>query len=137
METAPWKIEWSDALSMQNPEIDAEHQEFASLVNDLNTAIIGRHSKDDVESILKRIVTHSIEHFTHEEKLFVQMQYPKTQEHMQLHSELIITLKKILTEIHNSEFSKEWIEMGLAIKNALVDHILSDDAQYIEYLRTE
>ncbi len=137
MEAAPWKIEWSDALSMRNPEIDAEHQEFASLVNELNSAILSRRSKGDVESVLKRIVAHSIEHFANEEKLFVQMQYPKTQEHMQLHAELIITLKKILTEIHNSEFSKQWIEMGLAIKNALVSHILTDDAQYIEYLRTE
>jgi len=137
MTAAPWKIEWSDALSMGNAEIDAEHQEFASLVNELNRAIVGRQSKDDVESVLKRIVDHSILHFANEEKLFVQMQYPKTQEHMHLHSRLIITLNNILTEIHNSEFSREWIEMGLAIKNALINHILNDDAQYIEYLQSE
>ena len=137
MNAAPWKIEWSDDLSMHNPEIDAEHKEFISLVNELNSAIISRHSKDDVESILNRIVNHSIEHFSNEEKLFVAKQYPKTQEHMQHHSGLVITLKKILIDIHNTEFSKEWIEMGLAIKNALVDHILLEDAQYIEYLRSE
>ena len=61
MNAAPWKIEWSDGLSMHNPKID----------------------------------------------------------------------------VHNTEFSKEWIEMGLAIKNRLVDHILIDDAQYIEQLRSE
>ncbi len=134
MAATPWKIEWSDALSMGDPEIDAEHKEFISLVNTLNQAIVSRQEKADVESILNRIVNHSISHFAHEEKLFINMKYPKTQEHMQLHSGLILTLKNILKRIHDSEFSREWIEMGLSIKNALVDHILIDDMQYIQYL---
>lgn len=137
MNPAPWRIEWSDDLSMHNPEIDAEHKEFVSLVNKLNSAIIGRHNKADIESILNQIVTHSITHFSHEEKLFVEMHYPNTQEHMQHHSGLIMTLNKTLIDIHNTEFSREWIDMGLAIKHALVDHLLIDDAQYIEQLRTE
>jgi hemerythrin len=135
MTAAPWKIEWSEALSMGNADVDAEHKEFASLVNELNSAIISRQSKADVEAILHRIVDHSIIHFSNEERLFVQMQYPKTQEHIHLHAKLIITLRKIMTNIHHTEFSREWIEMGLAIKNALVDHILIDDSQYIEHLR--
>ncbi|HKI59781.1 MAG TPA: hemerythrin domain-containing protein, partial [Mariprofundaceae bacterium] len=120
MAAAPWKIEWSDALSMNNTEIDAEHKTFISLVNELNSAIISRQRKADVESILKRIVDHSILHFSNEERLFVQMQYPKTQEHMQLHASLIITLKKMMVRIHNTEFGREWTEIGFAIKNALV-----------------
>lgn len=137
MNATPWKIEWSESLSMGNAEIDADHQEFIALVNELNKAIISRHSKADIESILKRIVTHSITHFANEEKLFVKMQYPKTQEHMQIHARLIMTLNKILTKIHNNEFSREWMEMGLTIKNALIDHIMIDDTQYIEYLHTD
>jgi len=137
MTAVPWKIEWSVALSMNNAEIDAEHKTFISLVNELNSAIISRQSKADVESILKRIIDHSILHFSNEEKLFAQMQYPKTQEHIHLHASLIITLKKMIARVHITEFGREWTEIGLAIKNALVDHILLDDAQYIEYLNTE
>ncbi|ATX80803.1 hypothetical protein Ga0123461_2404 [Mariprofundus aestuarium] len=36
MDSLPWKIEWSDELSMSNAEIDAEHQHFIKLVNELN-----------------------------------------------------------------------------------------------------
>lgn len=137
MKATPCKIEWSESLSMGNEKIDADHQEFISLVNELNRAIAGRHSKEDIEAILKRILTHSITHFANEEKLFAQMKYPKTQEHIHIHARLIITLNKILTNIHHSEFSKEWIDMGLGIKHALINHILIEDTQYIEYLRPE
>ena len=134
MAATPWKIEWSDTLSMGDAGIDKDHKAFIALVNELNSAIIRRHSKADVETILKRIVDHSVQHFANEEKLFVQMRYPKTQEHMEQHAKLIITLKKIMAKIHNTDFGREWTEMGLSIKHALIDHILIDDTQYIGHL---
>ena len=137
MENPTWAIEWSDALSMSNPEIDAEHQHFIKLVNELNGAIIARRDKPDIQRIMGLILEDAIAHFSHEERLFSERNYPAAQEHAQIHSELINKFKQALKEIQNTEFSVEWIEIGLTIKGLLVDHVLNEDTRYIEYLRTE
>ena len=42
MEAKPiWRLDWNESLSMYIPEIDAEHQRFIQLVNELNEAISG------------------------------------------------------------------------------------------------
>jgi len=138
MVLTPWKIEWSNALSMSNPEIDAEHRHFIKLVNKLNGEIRSQQrDKAVIEQIMKLILKDAIAHFSHEERLFAEKNYPAAQEHTQIHSELISKLKQALEEIQNTDFSKEWVEKGLAIKSLLVDHVLNVDTQYIEYLRTE
>ncbi|MES9899968.1 MAG: hemerythrin domain-containing protein [Sedimenticola sp.] len=138
MKIAPWRIEWSDELSMSNSGIDAEHQNFIRLVNELNDEIMSQErDKGVVEHIMNLILKDAVAHFLHEERLFVENNYPATLEHTQIHLVLIAKFKKALEEIQNTDFSKEWIDIGLDIKDLLVDHVLSEDTKYIEYLRTE
>jgi len=138
MDSSPWKIEWSDELSMSNAEIDAEHQHFIKLVNELNHEIMSQQrDKAVVEHIMSLILEDAITHFAHEERLFIEKSYPDRQEHVQIHSDLIGKFKQVLKEIHNSEFSREWIEMGMSIRELLVSHVLYEDTRYIEYLRSE
>jgi len=138
VETSPFKIVWSDALSMSNPEIDAEHQNFIHLVNKLNTEIISqKRDKAVVEQIMNRIMKDAIAHFSHEEHLFAEKEYPDAEEHTKIHSELITKFEQALKVIQNSDFGEVWIKAGLEIKALLVEHVLNEDTKYIEYLRTE
>ena len=133
-----WKIEWSDALSMANPELDADHRQYIALVNELNGAIIDQQrNKADIERILTLILEHTIVHFSHEEKLFIENGYPGAQKHAQTHSALISKLNQALKDIQNTGFSRQWVELSLAVKSLLVNHIVNDDTRYIEYLRTK
>ncbi len=138
MAAPSWKIEWSDALSMSNPEIDAEHQNFINLVNELNGEIASqRRDKAVVEHIMSRILEGAIAHFSHEERLFVEKGYPSAKEHLRIHSDLINKFSQALEEIHNTDIGVRWTKVGLEIKNLLVDHVLNEDTKYIEYLRTK
>lgn len=137
MEETPWAIKWSAALSMSHPEIDAEHRHFIDLINKLNSAIVYRKGKLEVEQILKQVLEDAIAHFTHEEQLFVMKKYPLRQEHSQIHAELVDRFRQAFMVIHASSFDREWIELGLSLKNQFLDHILNEDTKYIEYLRTE
>ena len=138
MANPPWEIEWSDALSMSNPEIDAEHQHFIELVNNLNGEILNqRRDKAAIVRNMRLILENAIAHFEHEERLLVENAYPDAKKHAQIHSELTGKIKQALEGIQGSEPSTAWIETGLRIKVLLVDHLLNDDTQYIDYLRTE
>jgi len=127
-------IEWNDALSVHNSEIDAEHRHFIALVNELNTAIISRCDKAEVERIMGLILDDAVAHFAHEERLFFERGFPLAQEHSHIHHNLSQTLRSALEQIHQSEFGREWIAIGLAIRNQLVNHLVSVDSQYIAYL---
>jgi len=138
MANSPWEIEWSDVLSMSNPVIDAEHQHFIELVNDLNGEILNqRRDKAAIEHIMKLILEGAIAHFEHEERLLVENAYPAAREHAQIHSELTSKIKLALKDIQDTEPSTAWIETGLKIKVLLVDHLLNEDTKYINYIRTE
>ncbi|PIS18915.1 MAG: chemotaxis protein [Zetaproteobacteria bacterium CG12_big_fil_rev_8_21_14_0_65_55_1124] len=138
METKPWGTEWADALSMSNPEIDAEHKHFIDLVNMLNQEIASQQrDKDNILRIMKLILDDALAHFAHEERLFKEKTYPKAVEHAQIHKELIKGIKQGLEDIRNTDHISRWVEVGLAIESALVTHLVEEDTKYIDYLRTE
>jgi hemerythrin len=138
MGNTPWMIEWSDALSMFNPEIDAEHQHFIELVNDLNSEITSQQrDKVNIERILNLILEDAIAHFAHEERLFDEKGYPDIESHTIIHGELLEAFKQAQKDIHNSDFVRVSVDVGIAIKELLVDHVVNEDTKYIEYLRTE
>ena len=135
--TAHWKLEWSDDLSMHNPAIDAEHKHFIALVNQMNEALLKRQEKADIEGVMQLILEDAIAHFAHEERLFAEKAYPKAREHAEIHASLLEVLRHSLHKITSSQFSWEWIDIGMSIKSALIEHITEEDTQYIDYLRTE
>ena len=70
METTPvWRLEWNENLSVCIPEIDAEHQRFIGLVNDLNEAIVDRLDIAELQKRMQSILDDAAEHFAHEEAL--------------------------------------------------------------------
>ncbi len=138
MGTKPWGTEWADALSMSNPEIDAEHKHFIDLVNMLNREIASQQrDKDNILRIMGLILEDAKTHFAHEERLFEEKAYPKTEEHTEIHTSLIKTLEQGLEDIRNTDHIKRWVEVGLATEAALVNHMVDEDTQYISYLRTD
>ena len=76
-----WKIEWSEALSVGIPEIDEDHKEFASLINELNRSIVDRESVGEIRHRLQRIIDDAVQHFAHEERLFKELQYADSEGH--------------------------------------------------------
>jgi len=138
MGTKPWGTEWADALSMSNPEIDAEHKQFIDLVNMLNREIASQQrDKDNILRIMGLILDDARAHFAHEEALFKEKAYPNAKEHAKIHAELIATLNQGLEDIRNTDHISRWVEIGLATEAALVTHMVDEDTKYIDYLRTD
>ena len=131
-------IEWSDELSMLNADIDAEHKRLIELVNEMNREIASQQrSQNEISRIMRLMLNHSVEHFAHEEQLFAEHDYPDAVEHTENHSELIGKLNEALKAIQNTDHVRRWVEIGQAVEDLLVDHVLNEDTKYIECLRTE
>ena len=137
MKKADWEIEWSDALSVGNPMIDAEHQYFILLINELNRAIADRQNKDEIIREMNQLLTEARYHFAHEEQLFAEKGFPEAQAHCKHHSDLLGRFSNSLKEFTEVDYSPNWIDNGLAIKDLMVSHILNVDSRYVEYLRSD
>ena len=128
-----WEVAWSEELSVGIPQIDEEHRRFIGLVNELNAAIAGREPKAQVEALLDAIVSEARAHFAHEERLLGERGYPGAEQHALLHAGLIIQVSAALHDIRDTEWSRFWIETGLAIRKVLLDHLFQEDMRFRDY----
>ncbi len=132
-ESLPWKLEWNDGLSVFIPEIDAEHQRFIRLANELNEAIVTRMSLEQIKTRTQSLLDDAAVHFRHEEALFSEWGYPEAGQHAEKHAQVMRSLQEIMGRFERGGTEYEWIEAGLQIKQALVDHLLTEDMKYRDY----
>ena len=134
MDPADLAIRWNERLSIGIAEIDADHQRFILLVNDLLWAISARLAKPKIEHRLRLVIRDAKTHFTHEELLFAEHGYPDANHHAELHAELMDQLLRVLDDFNRSEDYYHSIEYGSIIKQLLLNHLLDEDMKYREFL---
>lgn len=132
-ETSPWRLEWTDELSVCIPEIDAEHQHFILLVNELNEAITSRMDVEVIKKCMRAILSDAEAHFSHEEALFKDWGYPDAAEHAGRHAQVTLALHEIMGRFEHDGTDYDWIKAGLTVKQALIEHLLREDMKYRDY----
>lgn len=115
------------------PEIDAEHQHFIRLVNELNEAIAGRMGLEKIRHCMQAIVDDAAAHFTHEEALLGEWGYPAAGEHAEKHAQITQALRETMARFEHDGTEFEWVDAGLQIKKALIEHLLTEDMKYRDF----
>ena len=136
MEKPEWEIAWSDCLSVDVPEMDEQHRQFIARVNELNQAIIECEDKASVGRRMKLMLAQAAEHFAHEEALLDRCKFPQAAAHRAKHAELTAQFDRVMREFEETELSFVWALKGLSLKQRLVEHLLREDMQYRDFLRT-
>lgn len=129
----PWRLEWTQEMSVNIPEIDAEHRHFIGLINDLNEAIAKRMSFSEVRKRMQDILADAESHFRHEEALFIEWGYPECEQHAREHEAALKMFHQIMQRIAKSEMEYDWVEAGLQVKQLLVSHLLNEDMKYRDF----
>jgi hemerythrin-like metal-binding protein len=127
-----WTIRWADGLSVGIPAIDEDHKRFIALVNGFNESVANRMAVAEVKKRMQDLIDDAVEHFAHEERLFSEWRYPNADEHARIHAQLIKVLQHIKSTISYGH-DVEWIEAGMNIKEALINHIQTEDMKYAEF----
>lgn len=130
-----YTIAWVDEMSVGIPEINKDHQHFISLMNELNRSMTEGKSPADIKQRLQIIIDDAVQHFAHEERLFVEWQYPDVSNHARIHAHIMKELNAIMSEFVPYGPDTAWLEAGSRIKNILIDHILVEDMKYAEFYR--
>ena len=68
-------IVWDDSLSVNVTEIDRQHQQLVSMLNDLHNAMKAGHGKEMLRNILSGLINYTDTHFKTEEKYFIKSSF--------------------------------------------------------------
>jgi hemerythrin len=131
------RIEWDDALSVKNDEIDAQHKKWIEIHNRLHDVLING-SIDQIEKVgvetLQAMQEYIRYHFKFEEEYMKRINFPGLVEHRRLH-------KDFDTQIYNS--NREILEGQVVLnsgivkvlKHWLLEHISQEDQKYRRFLQ--
>ena len=126
-------LTWSSALSVQVDEIDEDHRRLVELFNLLNHAVVEGEAPNYIEALLEELISGTVWHFRHEERLMLKYGYPDYQEHKREHQDLIDSVEALQQKFAqaNKQLSSEDIEF---LEHWLTEHILVTDMKLGTYL---
>ncbi len=125
-------IEWSSALSVNDAELDRQHQRLIAIINDFHQAVVGQKSQSAIGNLLDRLIAYTVDHFHYEEERMQTGGYPQLAEHQEQHAAMVREVKDMQNRFKQGSLSQ--LDFMKLLKNWLTRHIQKSDKQYVPYL---
>ena len=126
-------VEWKDDYSVGIDSIDQQHKRLLNLINQLQTAVDYSTGEQFEREALDELVDYTKTHFSYEEGLMRDNDYPDFEAHKLQHEKMFKKVGEVLSEYEQdhdtamsnaAEFLKDW----------LIKHINGTDKEYSSYL---
>lgn len=118
-------VAWKDWFAVGHDTIDLEHKTFFSLINKANDYVKENRGEDDLLRIFDEILKYADFHFTSEENVMLECDYPYRQEHHEEHRRLMITLRQDITSFEGG--NKPAQDIVRFLYHWLLDHTITED----------
>ncbi len=130
------ELVWDNTLSVEVDEIDEDHHKLIDLLNMLTRSIEQSDDANYIEAILDELISCTVWHFRHEERLMLKYGYDATDEHKAEHSKLIESIEALKQKFvkEGKTVSDQDIEF---LEHWLTGHILGTDMELGAYLARE
>ncbi len=126
-------LNWNPDMSVGVRQLDEDHKKLIAMINELHAAMLEGHSNEVVGGVLRRLVSYTVEHFTNEERLFAQTDYPEAAAHIAEHEKL---KQQVRAEVQ--KFKSGNVALGMEtlnfLRNWLQHHIMENDRKYRRHL---
>jgi len=126
-------LEWKDDYSVGIDSIDQQHKKLINLINQLQTAIDYSTGKEFEQEALDELVDYTKTHFTYEEGLLRDNDYPDYENHKAQHEKMFKKVEEVLSNYQHDQDSamSDAVEF---LKDWLIKHINGTDKEYSSYL---
>lgn len=126
-------ITWDETLSVDIDEIDEDHRKLVDLFNILSHSVEQGDPTEYIDAVLEELISFTVWHFRHEERLMLLYRYENFEEHKAEHHDLIDSVRELQKTYHqeNKLLTNEHIEY---LSNWLTGHILGHDMKLGFYL---
>ena len=127
-------IEWNMSLSVNNKEIDQQHQHLIHLLNQTHEAMKKGESARVLSKILQELLDYTITHFSAEEKLMKSVNYPNISSHQQEHKFFTDKVKNFYEDYQKGKVALS-SKVLLFLSDWVRNHIEKTDKLYSSYLK--
>ena len=125
-------VHWDDSFSVNVAEIDRQHKQLVSMLNELDDALNRGNERDVVDNIVNGLIDYTATHFQTEERYFDQFGYPETGSHKKEHFAFVRKASEF-----KYCFEKGKMSLAIELKNFLGDwienHIKVTDKKYSQF----
>jgi len=129
-------VTFNEDLKVNIAEIDEQHKKLIAIINELHDAMLKGKSRDILQKVLNDLVDYTKVHFSTEEKLFAEYQYPDFYEHKQIHDALYKRVIEIQDKYQSGNLFIS-LEIMDFLKDWLVKHILGTDKKYSAFFNSK
>jgi len=128
-------IAWNDDLLTGNTLVDIQHQRIFAHVSELVQACEDGSNIAIVKSTIEILVNHAIRHFTDEEALQLEYDYPDYEQHRKMHDEFKVTVSGLVDNYkQNGSTSELSNNVNKIIIRWLVTHIMNEDKRICAHI---
>jgi len=127
---------WKPSLSVGVAEIDAQHQELFSRVNNLLEATSHGQGKDEVGKLLDFLASYVSEHFATEERYMEAWRFPDAPGHKLLHQRFRQTVQGLKAHLESQSVTSLFVILvQKEVCDWLLQHVAKADMEYARFLR--
>jgi hemerythrin-like metal-binding protein len=127
------ELVWDKTMSVEVPEIDEDHRRLVDLFNLLNRAVAQGESKEYTEALMEELISCTVWHFKHEERLMLKYGYRDLVEHRTEHAALIDSAKELQRKLVHGATPPSAEDIDF-LERWLTEHIYGADMALGSYL---
>ena len=128
--------EWDDGMKIGYPEIDAQHKALFDFMNVFFSSCGAGADCEEIEKILDYLEAYTQTHFSDEERIQVENNYPGYSRHKRYHEEFKIVVRGLRADLERMGPTPELIgQIEMAVGSWLVDHIQTEDMKIADHIR--
>ena len=124
-------LHWDEQFRVGIPRIDEQHQRLLRLAAFVAAAVAEKHNAEIVKALLFDVASFAEEHFSSEERLMEQLEYPELEAHREEHDDFRARIGAFLHECADDE------TLGIRVMQVmqawLKRHLMECDRRYAEY----
>jgi len=131
-------VTWNSELETGNSKIDQQHEGWIAAVNNLFASINDNKGAVEIKKTMKFLIEYTNIHFSDEEELQIQFDYPKYKSHKQLHLDfklMVINMSHTLDEQGATDdfINNTCVTMG----HWVINHIKKEDFKLVAHILTK
>ncbi len=130
-------IDWKDSYDIGVEKIDCQHRQLLAKLNEFFDACSKQQGKEQIEETLNFLKDYTLEHFSSEESLMADIDFPELTEHRKTHAEFIQTVLELEETLKTKGPSVlSTIKLNRTLTDWLLNHINKCDKLIGEYMAT-
>ncbi len=126
-------VKWKDEYSVGIKVIDDDHKKLINLLNQFINAYDYAMSESYEKDAFNDLIDYTKYHFSREEKLMLDNDYPDFEEHKAQHRAMFNKVEHFV-ELYNTQGHDALEEISDFLSQWLINHINGTDKEYSQYL---